>query len=92
MALALGVGAMLFGVVLIIVGWKGGGPDAMNKNLAGMLKGNYPTDGGSSSSSSSSASTSTSTGKSVGGNTSTTGGAYGTGTTTSGPQPGVSAS
>jgi hypothetical protein len=90
MALALGVGAMFFGVVFIIVGWKGGGPDAMNKNLAGMLKGNYPT--GNSSNSSSSAVTSTTSGKSVGGNTSTTGGSYGTGTTGSGVQPGVSAS
>jgi hypothetical protein len=42
MALALGVGAMFFGVVFIIVGWKGNGPDAMNKNLVEMLKGNYP--------------------------------------------------
>jgi len=41
MALALGVAAMFFGVVFIIVGWKGGGPQAMESNLAGMIKGEY---------------------------------------------------
>lgn len=42
MALALGVAAMFFGVVFVIVGWKGGGTSAMNSNLAGMVKGQYP--------------------------------------------------
>lgn len=41
MALTLGVAAMFFGVVFIIVGWKGGGPQAMESNLAGMIKGEY---------------------------------------------------
>lgn len=41
MALTIGVAALFFGVVFIIVGWKGGGTDHMNKNLAGMLKGEY---------------------------------------------------
>jgi len=41
MALALGVAAMFFGVVFIIVGWKGGGPQAMEQNLGGMIKGEY---------------------------------------------------
>jgi hypothetical protein len=41
MALALGVAAMFFGVVFIIVGWKGGGPQHMEGNLVGMIKGEY---------------------------------------------------
>lgn len=41
MPLALGVAALFFGVVFVIVGWKGGGTDAMNQNLAGMIKGEY---------------------------------------------------
>lgn len=41
MALAIGVAALFFGVVFIIVGWKGGGTTAMNTNLAGMMKGEY---------------------------------------------------
>jgi hypothetical protein len=41
MALSLGVTAMFFGVVFIIVGWKGGGPHAMEANLGGMIKGKY---------------------------------------------------
>lgn len=32
---------MFFGVVFIIVGWKGGGPQAMETNLVGMIKGEY---------------------------------------------------
>lgn len=41
MGLALGVAAMFFGVVFIIVGWKGGGTQAMETNLIGMMKGEY---------------------------------------------------
>jgi hypothetical protein len=41
MALALGVAALFFGVAFVIVGWKGGGTDAMNQNIAGMFKGEY---------------------------------------------------
>jgi hypothetical protein len=41
MALALGVAAMFFGVVFVIVGWKGGGPANMEGNLLGMMKGEY---------------------------------------------------
>lgn len=41
MALALGVAAMFFGVVFIIVGYKGGGTSAMETNLLGMFKGEY---------------------------------------------------
>lgn len=32
---------MFFGVVFIIVGWKGGGPQNMEENLLGMIKGEY---------------------------------------------------
>jgi hypothetical protein len=42
LALTIGVAALFFGVVFIIVGWKGGGTDNMNTNLAGMVKGQYP--------------------------------------------------
>lgn len=41
MGLVLGVGALFFGVVFIIVGWKGGGPQHMEQNLVGMMKGEY---------------------------------------------------
>lgn len=41
MALTLGVAAMFFGVVFVIVGWKGGGTQAMEQNLVGMIKGEY---------------------------------------------------
>lgn len=43
MALTIGVAALFFGVVFIIVGYKGGGPNSMNQNLVGMMKGQYPT-------------------------------------------------
>ena len=41
MALSIGVAALFFGVVFVLVGWKGGGVDHMNGNLAGMFKGEY---------------------------------------------------
>jgi hypothetical protein len=37
----LGVAATFFGVVFIIVGWKGGGTEHMQQNLLGMMKGQY---------------------------------------------------
>lgn len=41
MGLAIGVASAFIGIVFIIVGWKGGGTNAMNENLLGMMKGEY---------------------------------------------------
>lgn len=41
MALSLGVAAIFIGIAMIIVGWKGGGPQNMETNIIGMLKGEY---------------------------------------------------
>lgn len=66
MGLVLGVGALFFGVVFIIVGWKGGGPQNMEQNLVGMMKGDYLPANNPPTSSSSSGSPSTSTSKNAG--------------------------
>ena len=41
MAFALGVAAAFFGAAMVIVGFKGGGTQAMNSNFLGMLKGQW---------------------------------------------------
>jgi hypothetical protein len=71
MVLSIGVAAAFFGVVFVIVGWKGGGTSNMNSNLVGMVKGNYlPANNSTSSTANTSTSKPTTTGA-----TSTTGGA-----------------
>lgn len=75
MGLTLGVAAMFIGVVFIIVGWKGGGPQAMETNLLGMLKGEYlPVQNPGQTSALSSTASSTSSQSTKSGATSTTGG------------------
>jgi len=52
LGLTLGVAALFFGVVFIIVGFKGGDTSVMTQNLVGMIEGQYPTGGQTSSASS----------------------------------------